>query len=360
MKKNKLFSVLLVVMVCLSQLAFSQGVTTSAMKGKVVSTTGEEIFTANVLVTHLPTGTQYGTITGEDGRFNIRNMRVGGPYEIKVSFIGYSDEVLKDIYLQLNKTAEFNITLKESVVTMQEVVVVFDKDDVISSGRTGAMTNVNEEQILSMPSIKRSQRDLTRMTPESDGNSFGGRNNLYNNFSLDGSIFNNSFGLDYATPGGQADAQPVSLDAIEQIQVSLAPFDVREGGFTGAGINAVTKSGTNEFKGTAYLYYRNQEMIGEKVSGIKYPNLDYSFKQYGISMGGPIIKNKLFFFANFEAERIDQQAHGFIADDGSNSNLPNTASVAYDDILAVQSHLRDRWGYEPGEFQGYKDRKSVV
>lgn len=353
MKTSKFLVLLLIALVCFSYSSYSQGVTTSAMKGKVVNTSGEDIFTANVLVTHVPTGTQYGTITGEDGRFNIRNMRVGGPYSIKVSFIGYKDEVLNNIYLQLNKTAEFSMTLQESVVTMKEVVVVFDKNDVISSDRTGSMTNINSEQIYAMPTISRSSSDLTRLTPESNGNSFGGRNNLYNNFSLDGSIFNNSFGLDYATPGGQADAQPVSLDAIEQIQVSLAPFDVREGGFTGAGINAVTKSGTNELKGTAYYYYRNQEMIGKKVNGMEYENFNYSFKQYGVSLGGPIIKNKLFFFANYESERRDQLAHGFVANDGTNSANPNTTSINEADIAAVQAHLRDHWGYEPGAYQGY-------
>ena len=340
------------------QFAFSQGVTTSAMKGKVVDNTGTPVFTANILVTHLPTGTQYGIITGEDGRFNIRNMKVGGPYQVKVTFVGYKDDVQSSIFLQLNKTAEISATLVQDVVTMEEVVIAYDKDDVMSSDRTGAMTNVNREQIRAMPTIARSQRDLTRLTPESDGNSFGGRNNLYNNFSLDGSIFNNPFGLDYATPGGQSDAQPVSLDAIDQIQVSIAPFDVREGGFTGAGVNAVTKSGTNEITGTVYYFFRNQDMIGEKVSGVKYKNLDYNTKQYGISIGGPIIKNKLFFFANYEVERRDQLAHGFVADNGSNSNDPATTSVLESDIMAVQDRLINYWGYDPGAYQGYNHETS--
>lgn len=352
MKKQKLL-LLFIVLFGFAQLAISQGVTTSAIKGKVVDSKGVPVFMANILVTHTPTGTQYGIITGEDGRFNIRNMKVGGPYELTVSFIGYKDNVQNGIFLQLNKTAEISVILAEDVVTIDEVVVVFDKDDIMSSDRTGSMTNVNREQIKAMPTISRSQRDLTRLTPESNGNSFGGRNNLFNNFSLDGSIFNNPFGLDYATPGGQSDAQPVSLDAIDQIQVSIAPFDVREGGFTGAGINAVTKSGTNELKGTVYYFFRNQEMIGEKVRGIKYKNLDYSTKQYGFSIGGPIIKNKLFFFFNYEREERDQLAHGFVADNGSNSNESGTTSVLESDIIAVQNHLRNQWGYEPGAYQGY-------
>lgn len=352
MKKQKLL-LLLVIILGFAQFAFSQGVTTSAMKGKVVDNTGEAVFMANVLVTHLPTGTQYGIITGEDGRFNIQNMKVGGPYEVRVTFIGFKEETQTNIFLQLNKTAEIALTLIQDVVTMDEVVIIYDKDDVMGSHRTGTMTNVNREQIAAMPTISRSQRDLTRMTPMSDGNSFGGRNNLYNNFSLDGSIFNNPFGLDYATPGGQSDAQPVSLDAIDQIQVSIAPFDVREGGFTGAGVNAVTKSGTNELHATAYYFFRNQEMIGDKVRGIEYENLDYSTKQYGFSIGGPIVKNKLFFFVNYEREERDQLAHGFVADNGSNSDNPNTTSVLESDIMAVQDHLRNYWNYEPGAYQGY-------
>ena len=338
--------------------ALSQGVTTSSMRGKIVDPQNAPVFAATVVATHTPTGTQYGTITQDDGRFDIRNMKIGGPYTVTVTFIGYKESKQENIYLQLNKSAEINLILHEDNVQIDEITIVYDKNDVISQDRTGAQTNVNRERIAALPTIARSQSDMTRLTPESDGNSFGGRNNLYNNFSLDGSIFNNSFGLDVATPGGQADAQPVSLDAIDQIQVSLAPFDVREGGFTGAGVNAVTKSGTNEFKGSTYYYFRNEDMIGDKVSGLKVENLDFSTKQYGISLGGPIIKNKLFFFVNYEQERRDQLAHGFVADNGSNTGNSNTTSVSEADAIAVQQHLINRWGYDPGAYQGYNHETS--
>lgn len=337
---------------------FSQGVTTSSMRGKIIDPNNVPVFAATVVATHTPTGTQYGTITQDDGRFDMRNMKVGGPYTVTVTFIGYKESKQENIFLQLNKTAEIDLVLHEDNVQIDEITIIYDKNDVMSQDRTGAQTNVNREKIVSLPTISRSQGDLTRLTPESDGNSFGGRNNLYNNFSLDGSIFNNSFGLDVSTPGGQADAQPVSLDAIDQIQVSLAPFDVREGGFTGAGVNAVTKSGTNDFKGTTYYYFRNEKMIGEKVSGLKVKNYDFSTKQYGVSVGGPLIKNKLFFFVNYEQERRDQLAHGFVADNGSNSSNSNTTSVPEADIQAVQSHLRNQWGYDPGKYQGYNHETS--
>jgi len=336
----------------------SQGVTTSSMRGTVVDDNGGAVPMANVLAVHTPTGTEYGTTTQADGRFKIRNMKVGGPYKVTISFVGFQDVVEENIFLQLNSTYDVNAKMSESAKELSEVEIVANKEEDLNAEKTGAMTNVNSKQIAGLPSINRSAQDLTRLTPQADGNSFGGRNNLYNNFSLDGSIFNNSFGLDYATPGGQADAQPVSLDAIEQIQVSLAPFDVREGGFTGAGINAVTKSGTNTFHATVYHYFRNENMIGSKVSGETAENLDFSTSQTGFSVGGPIIKNKLFFFINAELEKSNQLAHGFVADDGTNTGGENVTSVPAADIQAVHDHLLSEWGYEAGAYQGYNHEKN--
>ncbi|MRR21991.1 TonB-dependent receptor, partial [bacterium] len=353
MRLLKFFIISVVGMFALLTAVYPQGVTTSSIKGRVSDNTGNPVYSATIVATHLPSGTQYGTLTLSDGGFLLRNMKIGGPYELKVSFVGYDEYKEEEIYLSLNKTSEFNITLQESMVQLQEISVTYDKVDVINSDRTGSMTSINSDAIIALPSIKRSSLDLTRLTPESNGNSFGGRNNLYNNFSLDGSIFNNSFGLDYATPGGQTDAQPVSIEAIEQIQVSLAPFDVREGGFTGAGVNAVTKSGTNEFKGSAYYFFRNDKMIGQKVGDIEAPNLDFSTSLYGFSVGGPIIKNKLFFYVNGEAERRKQLAHGYIADNGANTGQANVTSVIEDSIQMVQDYLREYWNYEPGAYQNY-------
>ncbi|MEI6061149.1 MAG: TonB-dependent receptor [Bacteroidota bacterium] len=351
MKKHYLFWMLLLTM---SGSLFSQGVTTSSLAGKVVDEKGEPVMMASVLAVHTPTGTEYGAVTMEDGRFEIRNMRIGGPYKVMVSFVGFATTSMEDIYLQLNNTSSVKLVMKSTAVEIGGVVI---KGKSLIREQTGAMTYIASKQITALPTITRSQQDLTRTTPQSDGNSFGGRNNLYNNFSLDGSIFNNSFGLDYATPGGQSDAQPVSLDAIEQIQVSLAPFDVREGGFTGAGINAVTKSGTNQIKATAYTFVRNEGMIGSKVRGVDAPNVNFSTNQTGLSIGGPIIKNKLFFFVNAELERATQMAHGFVADDGTNSGQ-NVTSVKASEIQAVHDHLLSEWGYEAGAYQGYTHKKS--
>jgi len=333
--------------------AIGQGVTTSSIKGKITDETGKALPAATIVALHVPSGTQYGTITQDDGRFHIQGMRIGGPYKITATFIGYKESFKENISLQLNQTTDLEFSLTVSEQTLNEVVVKGGVNELINSDRTGSATFINSKEISSLPSIARSQQDFTRMTPQANGNSFGGRNTLYNNFSLDGSIFNNSFGLDYATPGGQSDAQPVSLDAIEQLQVSLAPFDVREGGFTGAGVNAVTKSGTNMLKGTAYYFTRNEKMTGSKVRGNEASNVDFATNLFGVTLGGPIVKNKLFFFVNAEGERRNQLAHGFVANNGDGTNAANETNISKTDLDAIQAHLRNVWGYEPGKYDGY-------
>jgi len=336
----------------ISNFAFAQGVTTASLKGKVVDDKGTDLDGVNVVLIHEPSGSQYGAITMADGRFTINGARVGGPYKVVLSSVGYAKNEQTGIYLNLNQTLNLNFELKQTDQQLEEISVVYDKTD-MSNEKTGAETYIKSKEIGALPTISRGAGDFTRLTPQSDGNSFGGRNNLYNNFSLDGSIFNNSFGLDYATPGGQADAQPVSLDAIEQIQVSIAPFDVREGGFTGAGINAVTRSGTNNIEASVYYYFRNQSMVGDKVGDTDAETLDFNTKQYGFRIGGPIIENKLFYFINAESERRDQVAHGFVARDDAGQTASNVTSVFRTDIEAVQSHLRNVWNYEPGAYEGY-------
>ncbi len=353
---KRFFTLLILILFVGNYVSLAQGVTDASIEGTVISADAESIAGADVVLTHIPTGTEYFGMSRANGEFSFPNVKVGGPYSIFVKFIGYAEYKMDDIYLSLNQKLDLNIVMSLEEITIDEVEVVYKSEDVINSGKTGSITFVNNKQISMMPTISGSQQDITRLTPESNGYSFGGRNNLYNNFSLDGSIFNNSFGLDYATPGGQADAQPVSIEAIDQMQISLAPFDVREGGFTGAGINAVTKSGTNDFKVTLYEYFRNKSMIGSKVGEADAPNYDYINNRFGLNFGGPIIKNKLFFFVNFEGVREDRLAHGFVADNGSNTG-DNVTSVPESDIIAVQQHLLNEWGYDPGLYQGYNHVK---
>ncbi|GAA3928620.1 carboxypeptidase regulatory-like domain-containing protein [Hymenobacter algoricola] len=333
--------------------------------GLVLDSKGQPVPGATVVATHLPSGTKYGIATRDNGQYNLLNMRVGGPYELKVSFVGSQTYTATGIQLVLGKTFDSRVTLTDDTQALGEVVIKGNRDGQINKDRTGASTNINNTAIRTLPTISRSQEDFTRLTPQSSGLSFGGRNTLYNNFSLDGSIFNNSFGLDAPTPGGQTNSQPVSLDAIEQLEVSLAPYDVRQGGFTGAGINAVTKSGTNAIKGTVYTYVRNEKLIGRKVGDVKISNPDLKFNQTGFAVGGPIIKNKLFFFTNAEVTRRDDPGVTFRparddaeADKATNGNAPGVSRVLESDLIAIRQRLLSVYGYDPGDYQGFKYRTS--
>ncbi len=240
--------------------AGAQGVTTSAVTGFVRGQDGLPLADAVVVAVHVPSGTQYRTVVRTGGTYSLPNLRVGGPYTITATMIGFKPQATQDVFLSLGQTRREDFELEPQAVELEELAVTAEKDEVLDAERTGAATFIGPEEVAVLPSIKRSTRDLTRLDPRSDGNfAFAGRNWLYNNVSLDGSYFNNPFGLDDPAPGGQTNAEPVPYDAVEQVQVSLAPFDVREGGFTGANINTVTKSGTNRLRGSLYSFGRNED-----------------------------------------------------------------------------------------------------
>jgi hypothetical protein len=338
-------------LLCSGALLFGQA-TTAAINGRVVDIDDVGLIGATVQAVHTPTGTKYGTTAQNDGYYSLNNLRIGGPYTLKITYLGFAEQNLEGITLKLGEKRNIDIELSEDGQTLGEIVVSARKNSVINSDRTGAVTQIGQAELERLPSINRSASDFTRLTPSSDGNSFGGRNDQYNSFTLDGSVFNNPFGLDEATAGGQANAQPVSLDAIEQIQVNLAPYDVTQAGFTGAGVNAVTKSGTNKFHGTVYGFFRNQDMTGSKVDGedIFVPKL--SQLQTGASIGGPIIKDKLFFFANFEIERRQDLGSNFLAArEGVTGNQVSRVEAA--DLDMISSALNSRFGYETGAYEGY-------
>ncbi|MDZ4749220.1 MAG: carboxypeptidase regulatory-like domain-containing protein [Saprospiraceae bacterium] len=349
MKKQLL---LLLGIFCLS-FSLKAQVTSSAIAGYVMDNSNQPLPGANVLATHTPSGTLYGVITREDGGYTIPNMRVGGPYMLEVSFVGYEKKSVEGIYLKLGEKLRFDVTLIESATQLGEIEVVASGATVINSDRTGAATFITNDQLRNMPTITRSAADLTRLNPmAAEGGSFAGRNDQYNNYSLDGAIFNNPFGLDAATPGGQADAQPVSLDAIEQITVAIAPYDVSQAGFTGASIDAVTKSGTNELAGTVFAYYRNKSMLGVKVEDTEVTRGDLTSLQTGFSIGGPIVKNKIFFFANFELERrSDLGSYNLAERDGLDG--ANVSRVSATDLEFV-SGLLNQYGYNSGAYENYK------
>ena len=327
--------------------------TTSTIVGSVTNAKGESLPGAAVVAIHTPSGSAFGSITNVDGRFTIANCRVGGPYEIKISFVGYETQKVENVFLKLGEKFSQNVKLKESSSTLEEFVVKAGLNDPINNKRTGASTNIGNEQLQQLPTIGRNAADFTRLTPAStEGGSFAGRSAQYNNFSLDGTIFNNPFGLDAATPGGQTDAAPVSLDAIEQIQVSLAPYDVTQSGFTGASVNAVTKSGTNEIKGTAFGFFRNQDMVGQKVGSTKLVKADLNQFQGGFAIGLPIIKNKLFLFANAEISRRTDLGTTFVAARPGLTGA-NVSRATAADLDAVSKALKDNFGYETGAYEGY-------
>ncbi|MBC6611629.1 TonB-dependent receptor [Hymenobacter sp. BT507] len=342
----------------LAHVGWTQGVTTSAMNGTITDQTGSGLPGATIIAVHTPTNTQYVAPTNSDGRFNIQNMRVGGPYTVRVTFVGYQDFLREGVYLTLGQNLRLDVNLSEATQQLGEVVVSGRQDPVINSNRTGAATTVQREQIERLPTLNRSLNDFTRLTPQANGQSFGGRNSGYNNITVDGAIFNNAFGLS-STVGGQASAQPISLDAIDQIQVAIAPYDVRQGSFTGAGINVVTRSGTNKFSGSVYGFYRNQDLVGDKVGDVKNQYPKFNLKNYGFRVGGPIIKDKLFFFINGEQERRTDPPNGnFIANRAATAPATGsqTSQANANDLDFLSNFLQQQYGYNPGPYEGYNQR----
>ncbi|QNL48637.1 TonB-dependent receptor [Olivibacter sp. SDN3] len=329
-------------------------VTTSSMSGTVLQSDGEPSIGASVRATHVPSGTIYGGSTNENGRFNLANMRVGGPYSVEITYIGSQPAKYDNIILQLGQPYVLNVTLSDGL-TLDEVVISATGSK-LNTNKTGAGTNVNTDQINTLPAINRSIEDLTRLTPQSNGFSMAGRDGRYNNFQVDGSNFNNGFGLsDTPIPG----AQPISLDAIEELQVNIAPYDVRESGFTGGGINAVTRSGTNIFTGSVYGFYNNENFNGRKIFGNRLGEQDQAMQRtLGARFGGPIIKNKLFFFVNYEEVINEGGSVGGVnlwrpSQDGVADPANNITRVRESDLIAVRDHLINQWGYDPGAYQGY-------
>jgi len=343
--------------------ALAQGVTTGSMTGVVKDSKGEVIPGANVVATHQPSRTTYGSASRADGYFNFPAMRVGGPYTVKVSFIGFKEKVEENVYLQLGQTLVLNVGLVDESTQLAEVVVSGSRDPVLNSDKIGASSNFNVNQINRLPSIGRDFRDITRLTPQAGGSAFtfGGRSRLYNNLSIDGATANNVFGLD-PLPGGQSGATPFSIDAIQEITVSLSPYDVRQGNFTGAGISAITRSGTNELSGSAYYFFRNEKLAGKEVDGVEVPVPSFSYQNYGARLGGPIIKDKLFYFVNIEFEkRIDP----FYTNPVRPNKLAPTVGFTQgtDDfdaetgLAGLEDFLLTNYGYDPGVYKDF-DRET--
>lgn len=327
-------------------------VTTGSIAGFVKEMKGDPLPGAYVKVTHVPSGTVYQATTQSNGRYTIPAVRVGRDYKVEVSFVGFTTQVVEGITVSLGNPTVIDIELQEESLTLSESVIVAKKKTA-ATDKTGAVTSVGREEIINLPSVNRSINDFTRLTPQAKGNSFAGRDGRYNYITVDGSAFNNSFGLSGATrnlPGG--DAQPISLDAVEEISVSIAPYDIRQSNFTGASVNAVTKSGTNFFKGSIYTYQRPESFTGTRVEDVKL-NLDKSSKQtWGASLGGPILKNKLFFFVNGELENsIFPSTPWKASTDGNAVSASYISRAKIDDLKALKKYLGDTYQYDPGTWE---------
>lgn len=350
----KCFRILPLVFLLFISLAGFAQVTTSSMTGTIKGSDGEPLIGATIKATHVPSGTVYGTVTQSSGNFTIAGMRIGGPYKVEISYIGYQPKVLDNISLSLGEPYSINETLGQSGQELQEVTIV-GTGSRLNQERTGAATIINSQQLSTLPTINRSISDFTRATPQAgSNNSFAGRDGRYNNLQVDGVNLNNNFGLNTdPMPGGSGDgtASPISLDAYDEISVNIAPYDVRQSGFTGAGINAVTKSGTNTFHGTLYGLYRDQSFNGKKVNGESLTVTPQKHQTFGGSLGGPIIKNKLFFFVNAEFEKASQP--GITYAPAGSSAAGNPSSTPVDSLKALSDYLQSKYKYNPGAYENF-------
>jgi len=326
--------------------------TTSELLG-IVSGTGL-LNGATVTALHVPTGTKYSTTTRKDGRYNIANMRIGGPYTVTATNVGYKEQKQEEVFLTLGNAYKSDFVLVTNEASLTEVVVSTKgkADKVFSRSRTGSAEIITRQQIDRLPTTNRSIADYTRLTPTANGNSFAGRSSAFNNLTVNGASFNNTFGLS-GSLGGQTNSQPFSIDALEQIQVNVAPYDVTLGSFTGAGINAVTKSGTNEIKGSVYYFTKTPGLTGLKVASLKVPRQEFDFQNRGATIGGAIIKNKLFFFVSGEQERISNPATSRIASRGGAASGPIVSGASGEALDQLSAFLISRFNYNPGAYENY-------
>ena len=330
-------------------------VTTSTISGIVTDINGEALVGATVVATHVPSGTRYGTSTNASGRYTLPAVRVGGPFTVVTSYTGFEQQTIDNIRTNLGITSNVDFKMRETGVAIDEVVVAASRNDLFSSQRTGAATTFDVKRVNSIPTIgSRSINTITKYNPNGNGRSFNGQDSRLNNFTIDGSVFNNGFGLgSEAQAGGRTGSTAISLDAIEEVQVNVAPYDVRQTGFVGAGVNAVTRSGTNEFAGSVYSNWRNANMYGNKARDVSVTATQFSEKVIGARIGGPIIKNKVFFFLNGEIVRKTEPATPWIA--AGSTNPGQLTRVLKSDLDSVSSVLQRKFGYVTGPYEAYNN-----
>lgn len=337
----------LLLLCCAGSFTVSAQVTTSSFVGYVKAENGAALAGATITAIHQPTGTKYITISKKDGNFTIPNTVIGGPYQLTIESVGYNKQIIENITLNLGEPYTVDVALTPATFVLKEVTIT--SANRANRAKTGASTIFNSKQITTLPSISRSITDFTRLTPQaSSGNSFAGRDGRFNNLQIDGANLNNNFGLSTdPQPGGGA--SPVSLDALDQISVNIAPYDVRQSGFTGAGLNITTKSGTNTLHGTAYGFYRDQSFNGKNIGSTVLTPIPQKNKVYGASLGGAIIKNKLFFFLNAEWENASQpNPNTFVPQGSAASGQPSAAPK--DSLDKFKDALKSKYNYDAGVY----------
>lgn len=327
-------------------------VTTSSITGHITDDKNEPLTGATITATHQPSGTTYVTVSRQSGLFVFPSVRVGGPYQLKVEYVGFKPQTVDNFTVILGEPYDVNVTMSASSQELKEVVVSASGPRRGAVTKTGASTNISSRQINTLPTISRSLSDFTRITPQASGNNFAGMDGRYNNVQVDGANLNNNFGLNTDfLPGNNA--QPISLDAIEEVSVNVAPYDVRQSNFTGAGINAVTRSGDNTFRGSVYGFYRDQSFNGKHVGSFTLPAPpQQSNKLYGFRLGGPIIKNKLFFFINAEKEENQFPSITFRPSQPGVSG-DNVSSTSADSLKKFSDFLRSQYQYDAGAYDNF-------
>lgn len=343
----------LVLLIC-SIMLWSAGradaqVTTGAITGIIRDAQGAVIPGVSVTAVHQSSATSYEGVSQGDGRYLIPGMRIGGPYTVTATLTGFRTEAQSNITLALGITQDVNFTLQVAALS-ENVTVVATTNPVFASTRTGAATSVLREELATLPTVTGRIGDITRLTPQAGSNgSFGGQDNKLNNITVDGAYFNNAFGLQ-GQPGDRTGVAPISLEAVEQIQVNVAPYDVRQGNFVGAGVNMVTRSGTNRIVGSFYSRYRNENFVGTEAAGLAYNPGTFTFKVNGGYLGGPIIRNRLFAFGSFEKQEDVRPLSTFRANQGGEAVGGSVTRVLASDLTALSSFLASNFDYDTGGF----------
>jgi len=328
--------------------------TTSTIYGVVKDSSGETVIGANVAITHVPSGTKYFSITNANGYYNIPAVRPGGPFSVQISYVGFTTFEAKDVYTSLGASTAVNAVLSDDVTSLKEVVIT-TQAGTFNQDRTGAAQQFSKREVQSIPITgARTMAAITKYNPQGDGRSFGAQDSRLNNFTVDGSILNNGFGLGGdSQAGGRTGSTSISIDAIEQLQVNIAPFDVRQSGFVGAGINAVTRSGTNQIEGSVYTSYRDNssKFVGDNAAGTPVTATTFKENMKGFRLGAPIVKDKLFFFVNAEELTKTEPATDWVS---TGSPLAGIQSrVLYSDMEALSKFMKEKFNYITGPWEGF-------